>query len=1618
MKIIAIITTKNRIELFERALLSVSNQTRKPDELIVVSDSISETQIEERQLANRFNAEWIKDVYTHNYAGSINSAIHYILRNNVFSGEKYEDTYIALLDDDDIWLNTYLEECEKSLNGEDFVVSGLVYCNESGRNNLSIPKRLTIDSFLKGNPHIQGSNTFVKLSTLLKAGLFDENMSSTTDRDIFTRLMLLDSTYAICDKYLVEIDAYNSRERITNGKERKAEGLRKFYYKYNGYMSKQVKDAFFERAKNLFGVDRDEIENILQEFKPVNREFSRDGYSGNLTFGFIATEYKLGLRLLSEIVGLKRKNTQVVILINFIEDRTPYINLLEESGYRYVLIDKDEINNRLRNGIIDQFVTEEKLKNKGIKDIAVARTILQKYLYEQTCGGDVIWVLDEDMELKELIKQEGGIEEQFIDIDSIISTYKNDYDAVIGNYSLDAPLPTLSTIRVSLLDYVYNTTAYIGETNTLYNYDDYYYDLSDCNRCHLETPVELNVECSLDDIFSGKAQGRPLFINSSEIKEVKSRGGNTLIFNRKLLETPNWSIQIKDKIGRRSDYFWALQAKRKGYKVANVPFATLHNRSYTVFNMEKEEEKLLLDIIGASFTKSMEIVGAEAKRIEFYDEYKKQFINRLVQYTTSFYRVNGLLSILGQNNYSKLFSLDKLQTFLHQAEYYVEENAVTAAFDSFNRKLHMQDEMLNEEGIRRLIEKYFLIQGDSLRMLGNGGEGVVFTDEIYVYKVFFKPLKNIAYLKDISKVFKNCEHLYSLDFFDCDGTTVIRYPFEKFERYQGGHAREFIDLLRFCKQNGFVFDNYKQSNFVVVDGKVKLIDYGKSFLPYREDLHQKSIVRIYEMLRYPFLDEEEFKQIIQLSYQNDAQFIDSGVDLFRTVVEKRYKEQLHDDFILTLVDKYTPTEILDYGAGKCKIANELSKKYNVAVFDIDKETLSQRADKAVSIIDRAEDVPRSNYDMVINNLVLCCVEKNTVYSILQNIVGALKQGGRAIISICNPFFNSVQNTELRTCGLQGSYHQAETFIKKTTVGAPVRKEYHRPIEFYIHAFQKYGLSIEGIVEGRGANMDTLMPIAEHLIFDCKKIGESKEYEQCSLLIKTNPMEHHSIYRNIRHIVTTLENGARFVKRVAVVDLTKTQDRARKYDFDDAETLKKELERAKKNGLLDDVIYAEDCPNEIAATYKKYFGIESIYGHSVNGQGLFATLVGLDAIHTPYVFQTDSDIIYHNKNCPAFLEGLEKVKQGAYTATLGIAEKDNQKPTYGKRAEVRTCFLNLKKLHSILPLPNEVTNGCLKLPWHRSLDKVLKEHDSVRLTDNKLWFIHPENEKKQEPNFISYVEQAVDLDNIIESQYGKVNLQGNKQQWTPKVNADVVIYIRGYNTSCEKLKRMFDSLKNQTYQHFTIVYVDDASTNESAEYAKFIMKYDNYFKGKYVAYFNDKNVGELANFVFIMQNVISNKNAIVINLDNDDYLVNEKAIEIIVNEFNNGADVTCGNCIRYDKPLKMYRIQSFDNVWERDGDNIWLHPKCFRRSLFDMIDIEKDLKVNGEYLDVNTDFAFMLPMIRNAKKKVFIEDILYYFEPSMENINGQNKYNHTHKAKIKQALLQKEKEVSMKKEKNQ
>ena len=91
-----------------------------------------------------------------------------------------------------------------------------------------------------------------------------------------------------------------------------------------------------------------------------------------------------------------------------------------------------------------------------------------------------------------------------------------------------------------------------------------------------------------------------------------------------------------------------------------------------------------------------------------------------------------------------------------------------------------------------------------------------------------------------------------------------------------------------------------------------------------------------------------------------------------------------------------------------------------------------------------------------------------------------------------------------------------------------------------------------------------------------------------------------------------------------------------------------------------------------------------------------------------------------------------------------------------------------------------------------------------------------------------------------------------------------------------------------------------------------------------------------------------------------------------------ADVTVGSMLRTDKAAD-YPV-CFDRPRERRGGNVWQHLRSFRKRLFDAVPDEA-LRLDGDYVDIATDWAFMLPIVEMAAHPVHIVESLYLYEPS-------------------------------------
>jgi hypothetical protein len=260
-QIAVIIATKNRANLLKiRAIASVQKQSRQPNYLIVVDDSLPQVQRQNRLVVESltptdYAIKYMTNERTLGASGAWNTAIEYLIKES--SGKK-DSLFLAFLDDDDEWHQNYLERCIVAARENlcNMVATG--FNRYESDNQLPIaclpPESLDEDLFLSGNPNIQGSNLFLSLEIMLMAGGFDEQLLSSTDRDLCIRISELKALrYFHISKPLLNHYADSYRLRLsTPNSYAKESGLKMFWQKYQGRMTDKQQTIFLQRTQRLF----------------------------------------------------------------------------------------------------------------------------------------------------------------------------------------------------------------------------------------------------------------------------------------------------------------------------------------------------------------------------------------------------------------------------------------------------------------------------------------------------------------------------------------------------------------------------------------------------------------------------------------------------------------------------------------------------------------------------------------------------------------------------------------------------------------------------------------------------------------------------------------------------------------------------------------------------------------------------------------------------------------------------------------------------------------------------------------------------------------------------------------------------------------------------------------------------------------------------------------------------------------------------------------------------------------------------------------------------------------------------------------------------------------------
>ena len=631
---------------------------------------------------NYFHTNLIQNTRTKGFSGTgaWNSGAFKALR---YSERNY---FLAFLDDDDEWKSGYLETLFKSVvEPEKRKINGKLkniktIASIAGFLRIEKEKKIKIqatrenfnkESFFVSNPGLQGSNLFVELKTFWTIGGFDESLKSATDRDLGIRLaeyvrIRPSKKVTFIDDVLVNHYAI-SDNRVTTNTNNKKQGLDLFYRKYYHQFSKELQEKSLQRAKRLFNY---EISNITPN--------TTDNYS-------LENKIKDPIKPFNLIIGTISDNAN-----NLIELFKSFYSLYQKhgkwlKGYRFLVLENTSNEYEIRP-IIDYFVTKKNLNIELIENttngclIAENRRYLQQKVYEkgnnEFNNNQISWIIDDDHLFKFDTKNKIEIPNYF----QIISERKkHQIDAMFGQISDAPPLPFLNTLRTQLIDFYYNLTyfAYCNpkekfELNNLQKTNierkEFYYDFSSKNHQHLEYPYykqlkgQTNIEAFQSFLTetallsNGVNTFRKLTFSPETIGEIANkssiyRGGNTVIYNSKLLLTPNYTPE--KKYNRRSDFNWAIINKYIfNYKLYEIIFPLKHDRKLQKTPLITNKIKLQADIKGLIFYRLFEnIISKEnwedktehKKELRYYEQIKNQTFRKI---KINNYRTQNLLHMI------------------------------------------------------------------------------------------------------------------------------------------------------------------------------------------------------------------------------------------------------------------------------------------------------------------------------------------------------------------------------------------------------------------------------------------------------------------------------------------------------------------------------------------------------------------------------------------------------------------------------------------------------------------------------------------------------------------------------------------------------------------------------------------------------------------------------------------------------------------------------------------------------------------------------------------------------------------------------------------------------------
>ena len=665
--------------------------------------------------------------------------------------------------------------------------------------------------------------------------------------------------------------------------------------------------------------------------------------------------------------------------------------------------------------------------------------------------------------------------------------------------------------------------------------------------------------CRAERILAGEQLFRPLVIEAADdalpLSESLQRGGNAFVLDIETLRlAPNPSPAIDGRPTRRSDMMWALlQERHLGRKVVAMPLALHQDRSGVAVG-GLDVEKVLDDMRGYALFSALEAVSevfvsdgdlrlrlAPAQVARFVSRVRKFLNERLAAFRLSFHRVRGLASVLRdlvENDaawwwYEQRYAAarDRLRAFCNRLD---DSYAIDVLADIERAVAHVQDAQIktflaelpaelvrhrvrldraelahgfeperiaNAKTIARRLAK----PAGPLGALGCGSEGVALTDGKHVYKVFdywksWQLDSTFDYLRTLVGSWQDTRSLYPLlAFHHQRRDAVLMYPYEPSEPYAGGHGLGLVNLLAECWQHRLACRNIHPDNLRVVDGRVRLIDYGSDIRPL-DGQHEFTTMCQRAWLSLRCHDRADLKVLMRQALREPDIPELAGFDhFFDAVLRMAGERHACQDVALQLAGR--PKRVLDYGCGSGGVAKALADAgADVLGYDPD-ETRHKRWRSLVAgtgnvrfTTVRDEAMDGAPFDLVVCQRVLCTVEDDAeLRRILDDLRAAVAADGRVVVTLCDPHFTFCGPTPEAERELPPGARYEDTFVWHKTVrtSGRQRREVHRPEETLLAEFARVGLGEIRRITVPSVELTHFTPVSDHLAFELAPAADAR-----------------------------------------------------------------------------------------------------------------------------------------------------------------------------------------------------------------------------------------------------------------------------------------------------------------------------------------------------------------------------------------------------------------------------------------------------------------------------------------------------------------------------------------------